>query len=188
MCCLAVAVVFPVPVDAVLSPLFVMWRDSNADTCSVASPSSTHAHMTEPHKCQFVALALAFNALALTFNSRRTVVSGTWKLWRSSVENVTRGRLPRTTVCSGVLLKMEVGIRKRARQRDWRYPTYLWSLRWVYAVKKPQRLVYAVYPRIPPPPIHHWLCVICFLVWPTTRILNYKWLTVSKREWVSSAI
>jgi len=55
-------------------------------------------------------------------------------------------------VCiSGVLLKMEVGIRKRARQRDWRYPAYLWSLRWVYAVKKtPRRLVYAVYPRIPP--------------------------------------
>jgi len=41
-------------------------------------------------------------------------------------------------VCiSGVLLKMEVGIRKRARQRDWRYPAYLWSLRWVYAVKNP---------------------------------------------------
>ena len=55
---------------------------------------------------------------------------------------------------SGVLLKMEVGIRKGAWQRDWRYPAYLWSLRWVYAVKKPRRLVYAVYPRIPP--IHHW--------------------------------
>ena len=41
-----------------------------------------------------------------------------------------------TVACSGVLLKMEVGIRKRARQRDWRYPAYLWSLRWVYAVKK----------------------------------------------------
>jgi len=37
---------------------------------------------------------------------------------------------------SGVLLKMEVGIRKGAWQRDWRYPAYLWSLRWVYAVKK----------------------------------------------------
>ena len=23
------------------------------------------------------------------------------------------------------------------------------------------------------------LCVICFVVWPTTRILNYKWLTVA---------
>ena len=31
---------------------------------------------------------------------------------------------------------MEVGIRKRAWQRDWRYPAYLWSLRWVYAVKR----------------------------------------------------
>jgi len=37
---------------------------------------------------------------------------------------------------SGVLLKMEVGIRKQAWQRAWRYPAYLWSLRWVYAVKK----------------------------------------------------
>ena len=31
---------------------------------------------------------------------------------------------------------LEVGIRKRASQRAWRYPAYLWSLRWVYAVKK----------------------------------------------------
>jgi len=38
--------------------------------------------------------------------------------------------------------------------RVWRYPAYLWSLRWVYAVKKTRRLVYGVYPRIPP--IHHW--------------------------------
>ena len=30
------------------------------------------------------------------------------------------------------------------------YPAYLWSLRWVYAVKKTRRLVYGVYPRIPP--------------------------------------
>ena len=37
---------------------------------------------------------------------------------------------------SGVLLKMEVGICKGAWQRAWRYPAYLWSLRWVYAVKK----------------------------------------------------
>jgi len=41
------------------------------------------------------------------------------------------------------MLEMEVGIRKRAWQRAWRYPAYLWSLRWVYAVKKPRRLVYA---------------------------------------------
>jgi len=27
------------------------------------------------------------------------------------------------------------------------YPAYLWSLRWVYAVKKTQRLVYGVYPQ-----------------------------------------
>ena len=31
---------------------------------------------------------------------------------------------------------MEVGIRKGAWRRAWRYPAYLWSLRWVYAVKK----------------------------------------------------
>jgi len=54
---------------------------------------------------------------------------------------------------------MEVGIRKGAWRRAWRYPAYLWSLRWVYAVKKPRRLVYGVYPRIPPP-IHH--CTIPF--------------------------
>jgi len=35
---------------------------------------------------------------------------------------------------------------------------------------------------------HKWLCVICFVVWPTTKILNYKWFTVVKHEWVSSAI
>ena len=56
-------------------------------------------------------------------------------------------------ITSGVLLKMEVGIRKGAWRRAWRYPTYLWSLRWVYGYtlsKKPRRLVYGVYPRIPP--------------------------------------
>ena len=37
---------------------------------------------------------------------------------------------------SGVLLKMEVGIRKRVWQTAWRYRAYLSSLRWVYAVKK----------------------------------------------------
>ena len=51
---------------------------------------------------------------------------------------------------SGVLLKMEVGIRNGAWRRARRYPVYLWSLRWVYAVKKTRRLVYGVYPRIPP--------------------------------------
>jgi len=29
---------------------------------------------------------------------------------------------------------------------------------------------------------HERLCVICFVVWPITRILNYKWLPVAKRE------
>jgi len=37
---------------------------------------------------------------------------------------------------SGVLLKMEVGRRKGVWRRAWRYPAYLWSLRWVNTVKK----------------------------------------------------
>ena len=44
------------------------------------------------------------------------------------------------TIGSGVLLKMEVGIRKGAWQRAWRYPAYLWPLRWVYVVKKNQEV------------------------------------------------
>ena len=55
-----------------------------------------------------------------------------------------------SVVISGVLLKMEMGIRKGAWWRAWRYPVYLWSLRWVYAVKKTRRLVYGIYPRMPP--------------------------------------
>ena len=39
-------------------------------------------------------------------------------------------------MASGVLLKMEVGIRKGAWRRAWRYPANLWSLRWVYTVRK----------------------------------------------------
>ena len=62
-----------------------------------------------------------------------------------------------TVVPSGVMLEIEVGIRKQTWQRARRYPAYLWSLRWVYAVKKTRRLVYAVYP---PPPIHHWLYIL----------------------------
>ena len=42
--------------------------------------------------------------------------------------------VPCTQWC--ILLKMEVDIRKGAWQRAWRYPAYLWSLRWVYAVQK----------------------------------------------------
>ena len=56
----------------------------------------------------------------------------------------------RLVLPSGVFLKMEVGIRKGAWQRAWRYPAYLWSLRWVYAVKKTRRFVYGIYRRIPP--------------------------------------
>ena len=65
------------------------------------------------------------------------------------------GRMP-----SGVLPKMEVGICKGARQRDWRYPAYLWSLRWVYAVKKNPGGWYTLYTRVYPP-IHHCGCPSC---------------------------
>jgi len=53
---------------------------------------------------------------------------GYWKLKKA--ERLS-GAMP-----SGVLLQMEVGIRKGAWRRAWRYLAYLWSLRWVYAVKK----------------------------------------------------
>jgi len=46
---------------------------------------------------------------------------------------------------------MEVDIRKAEWRRAWRYPAYLWSPRWDTLSKKFRRLVYAVYPRIPPP-------------------------------------
>ena len=45
---------------------------------------------------------------------------------------------------------MEVGIRKRVWQRAWRYPAYLWSLRWVYAVKKREVGIRRI-PAYPPP-------------------------------------
>jgi len=45
---------------------------------------------------------------------------------------------------------MEVGICKRGWRRAWRYPAYLWSLRWVYAVKKNPEVGIRVNPRIPP--------------------------------------
>jgi len=66
---------------------------------------------------------------------------------------------------SGVLLKMEVGIRKGAWRRAWRYPAYLWLLRRVYAVKKTRRLVYGVYLRRPiPPPQYITVCTVV-VVW-----------------------
>jgi len=55
---------------------------------------------------------------------------------------------------SGVLLKMEVSIRRGAWRRAWRYPAYLWSLRWVYAVQKNPGGWYTAYTRVYPP-IHH---------------------------------
>jgi len=74
---------------------------------------------------------------------------------------------------SGVLLKMEVGIRtKGAWRKAWRYPAYLWSLRWVYAVKKIPEVGIRRIPAYTPPQyttgfrgscrsnfsISHWLC------------------------------
>jgi len=51
---------------------------------------------------------------------------------------------------------MKVGIRNRAWQKAWRYPAYLWSLRWVYAVKKKPGGWYTPYTRVYPL-IHHWI-------------------------------
>jgi len=45
---------------------------------------------------------------------------------------------------------MEVCICKQGWRRAWRYPAYLWSLRWVYAVKKNPEVGIRVNPRIPP--------------------------------------
>jgi len=56
---------------------------------------------------------------------------------------------------------MEVGIRKGAWRRVWRYPAYLWSLRWVYAVQKKPRGWYTAYTRVYPP-IHHCLALKFF--------------------------
>jgi len=64
---------------------------------------------------------------------------------------------------SGVLLKMEVGIRKGAWQRAWRYPAYLWSLRWVYAVKRnPEVGIRRI------PPIHH-------CIWTGAPLFVFLW-------------
>ena len=58
------------------------------------------------------------------------------------------------TIGSGVLLKMEVGIRKGAWQRAWRYPAYLWP--WgEYTLSKKTGGWYTPYTRVYPP-IHHW--------------------------------
>jgi len=43
----------------------------------------------------------------------------------------------------------------RARRISRVYPVHIWQLRWVYASKINGRLVYSVYPRMPP--IHHWV-------------------------------
>jgi len=58
---------------------------------------------------------------------------------------------------------MEVGISKGAWQTAWRYPAYLWSLRWVYADKKNPEVGIR---RIPAytSPIHHWLYGACNVV------------------------
>ena len=82
---------------------------------------------------------------------------------------------------------MEVGIRKRAWQRDWRYPAYLWSLRWVYAVKKPEGW-YTPYTRVYPqyttgrrvsPPLDRYQ-IILLGDWGTCvnnlpKVVTWKW-------------
>ena len=65
--------------------------------------------------------------------------------------NQFAANLPGNLTVSVVLLKMEVGIRKRAWQRDWRYPAYLWSLRWVYAVKRTREVGIRRIPAYTPP-------------------------------------
>jgi len=54
-------------------------------------------------------------------------------------------------IISGALLKMELGICKGAWWRAWRYPAYLWSLRWVYAVKKTPEVGVRRIPAYTPP-------------------------------------
>jgi len=58
--------------------------------------------------------------------------------------------LQKLLIRSGVLLKLEVGIRKRAWQRAWRYPAIYDHWGEYTLSKKPRKLVYAIYPRIPP--------------------------------------
>ena len=58
------------------------------------------------------------------------------------------------------------GYTQRGVAKGLKITAYLWSLRWVYAVKKTRGLVYGVYPRIPPPQyttayiVGHWCCHI----------------------------
>jgi len=79
-------------------------------------------------------------------------------------------------ISSGVLLKIEVGIRKWVWQRAWRYcaHTHLWSLRWVYAVKKNPGGWYTAYTRVYPP-IHHCRLV---LEWVTSQKLGESTLNL----------
>jgi len=81
-------------------------------------------------------------------------------------------------ISSGVLLKMEVGILKRVWQRAWRYRAYLWSLRWVYAVKKnPEvgiRRIPAYTPQYTTGYKSHLLCQVSWSTafWQMLRYLN----------------
>jgi len=75
----------------------------------------------------------------------------------------TRSCETQLLVTSGVLLKLEVGIRKRAWQRAWRYPAYLWSEVSICCQKNPGGW-YMPYTRVYPP-IHH-----CW--WPSMTLLK----------------
>ena len=82
-----------------------------------------------------------------------------WKMRSNPTHGCTQ---PMSSV---VLLKMEVGIRKRAWQRDWRYPAYLWSLRWVYAVKRTREVgicrIPAYTPQYTTAHVHLWPTWLC---------------------------
>ena len=90
-----------------------------------------------------------------------------------------------TVTASGVLLKLEVGISKRAWQRAWRYPAYLWSLRWVYAVKKtPEvgiRRIAAYTPQYTTGDSWHLHTTYCSATGPITLAAMWHTLWKSKR-------
>ena len=75
---------------------------------------------------------------------------------------------------SGVLLKIEVGIRKGAWRRAWRYRAYLWSLRWVYAVKKNPGGWYTAYTCAYPPstPLHSSIDARLFSIAPFINVCH----------------
>ena len=64
------------------------------------------------------------------------------------------------------------------------YPAYIWSLRWVYAVKKNPEVGIRRIPAYTPPPIHHWAYVL--LVWSVC--VCAEWEEKSSVRWVRKTI